>query len=411
MSSATAPSPRPDIAYSPVKWPLSRRGDVVPAECARLRTESPVARVKTLTGDDAWLVSSYALARQVLEDSDHFSLRETAAADVPRQYALTIPPEVVNTMGNVNSAGLHQEVLRAFGPRSGPASAEWMRDRAHELIDGMVEEGPPVDLRQSFSEPYSAAMVCEVLGLPREDGYRLMAGLDLGFVTSPTVFDGCNANWDKDYTYVLRHVRADRADQRGLIRRLCELRDDPTRDGGALTDEMLAAVVTSLFGAGAMSTYVFLLHAVLTLVQHPEAMEHLRANPELMPRAVEELMRSTLSIGDGLPRIALSDVQVGDVLVGAGELVLVCVEGANFDPEQFDEPERFDIERSPNAHLSFGAGSHFCPASLISRVHAAEALTALLERLPGLRLALPADQLVWRTGNIKRVPERLHVLW
>ena len=411
MPSMTTRSTDTGIAYAPVDWPLSRRGDAVPAECARLREESPIARVRTLTGDDAWLVTSYTLACQVLEDGERFSLRETAAPDVPRQYALTIPPEVVNTMGNVNSAGLHQEVLKAFGPRSGPASAEWMRDRANELIDSMVDQGPPVDLRERFAEPYAAAMVCEVLGLPREDGRRLMSGLDLGFVTSPDVFDGCTANWDKDYAYVLRHMRADRDRQRGLIRRLCELRDDPTRDGGALTDEMLAAVVTSLFGAGAMSTYVFLLHAVLTLVRHPETMQRLREQPELMPRAVEELMRCTLSIGDGLPRIALADAQVGDVLVRAGELVLVCVEGANFDPGQFDDPERFDIDRSPNPHLSFGAGPHFCPASLISRVHAAEALTALLERLPALRLALPADQLVWRTGNIKRVPERLHVLW
>ncbi|MDT0438207.1 MULTISPECIES: cytochrome P450 [Streptomyces] len=411
MSSPTTKCPYPAGEYAPVAWPLSRRGDVVPAECGQLRAASPIARVKTLTGDDAWLVTSHALARQVLDDGTHFSLRETAAEGRPRQYALTIPPEAVNTMGNVNSAGLHQEVLRAFGPRSGPASAEWMRERAHELIDGMVAEGAPVDLRQRFAEPYAAVMVSEVLGLPHEDGCRLMAGLDLGFVTSPEAFDGCTANWDKDFAYVLRRVRGDHASRRGLIRRLCELRDDPDRDGADLTDEMIAAVVTSLFGAGAMSTYVFLLHAVLTLVRHPEAMERLRARPELMPRAVEELMRCTLSIGDGLPRIALADVRVGEVDVRAGELVLVCVEGANFDPEAFEDPERFDIDRSPNPHLSFGSGPHFCPASAISRVHAGEALTALLDRLPKLRLALPADQLVWRTGNIKRVPERLHVLW
>ncbi|MET9291029.1 cytochrome P450 [Streptomyces sp. NPDC003077] len=408
---STTPVPEPDVVpYAPVRWPLSRRGDVVPEECAWLRRESPVARIRTLTGDDAWLVTGYAPARQVLED-ERFSLRDTAAPDMPRQYALTIPPEVVNTMGNVNSAGLHQEVLRAFGPRTGPASAEWMSRRAHELVDAMVEEGPPVDLRERFAEPYSAALVCEVLGLPYQEGLRLMSGLDLGFVTSPVVYEGCTANWDKDYAFVLRQVRADRDTQRGLIRRLCELRDDPRRDGGGLTDEMIAATVTSLFGAGAMSTYVFLLHAVLTLVRHPEAMDHLREHPEAMPQAVEELMRCTLSIGDGLPRIARADVQVGDILVRAGELVLVCVEGANFDPEQFPDPERFDLDRAPNPHLSFGAGRHFCPASAISRVHAAEALAVLVERLPGLRLALPVDQLSWRTGNIKRVPERLPVLW
>jgi mycocyclosin synthase len=408
MSSTPTEATRP--AHADVDWPLSRRGDVVPAECARLRAEAPVARIRTLTGDDAWLVTSYALARQVLED-ERFSLRDTAEPDVPRQYALTIPPEVVNTMGNVNSAGLHQEVLRAFGPRSGPASPEWLAARAHELLDTLVEEGPPVDLRLRFAEPYSAALVCQVLGLPYEDGLRLMAGLDLGFVTSPVPYEGCTANWDKDYAFVLRHVRADRADQHGLILRLCELRDDPERDGGGLTDEMIAATVTSLFGAGAMSTYVFLLHAVLTLVRHPKAMDRLREQPEAMPRAVEELLRSTLSIGDGLPRIARADVHVGEVLIRTGELVLVCVEGANFDPGQFPDAEEFDLDRTPNAHLSFGAGRHFCPASTISRVHAEQALAALLERLPGLRLAQPVDQLVWRTGNIKRVPERLPVLW
>ncbi|MCX3063990.1 cytochrome P450 [Streptomyces beihaiensis] len=414
-STSEASATETECPYAPVDWPLSRRGDIVPAECARLREESPVARIRTLTGDDAWLVTSYALSRQVLEDK-RFSLRDTALPGVPRQYALTIPPEVVNTMGNVNSAGLHQEVLRAFGPRSGPASAEWMRQRAHELVDAMAEEGAPVDLRRRFAEPYSAALICEVLGLPHEEGLRLMSGLDLGFLTSPVAFEGCTANWDKDFAFVLRHVRAARAEQRGLIRRLCDLRDDPERDGADLTDEMLAATVTSLFGAGVMSTYVFLLHAALTLMRHPEEMEQLRRRPEAMPYAVEELMRCTLSIGDGLPRIARCDVRVGDVLVRAGELVLVCVEGANHDPEHFAEPERFDLDRfgpgsSSDPHLSFGAGQHFCPASAISRVHAAEALAVLLERLPGLRLALPVDQLVWRTGNIKRVPERLPVLW
>ncbi|MEU5778511.1 cytochrome P450 [Streptomyces venezuelae] len=407
-SNSTSTSAPP--AYADVVWPLSRRGDIVPPECARLRQKSPVARIRTLTGDDAWLVTSHALAQQVLED-ERFSLHDTAAPDVPRQYALTIPPEIVSTMGNVNSAGLHQEVMRAFGPRSGPASARWLSARAHELVDAMVDEGPPLDLRSRFAEPYSAALLCKVLGVPYADGLRIMAGLDLGFVTSPVAYDECTANWDKDFAFVLRLVRADRDSQRGLIRRLCELRDDPERDGADLTDEMLAATVTSLFGAGAMSTYVFLLHAVLMLVRHPEVMDRLRKEPEAMPRAVEELMRSTLSIGDGLPRIARADVQVGEVLVRAGELVLVCVEGANHDPAQFPDPERFDLDRSPNNHLSFGAGSHFCPASTISRVHAAEALAVLVERLPRLRLALPADQLVWRTGNIKRVPERLPVLW
>ncbi|MFG2111286.1 cytochrome P450 [Streptomyces sp. NPDC048718] len=406
------PSATPATPTDPVEWPPAGHGEALAAECARLRAECPVARVRTPTGDEAWLVTGYALAKQVLED-ERFSLRDAAKPGVPRPYALTIPPEIVNAMGTMNNAGLHEEVLRAFGPRSGPVSARWLRERAHGLVDAMVEEGAPVDLRARFAEPYSAALICEILGLPYEEGLRLMSGLDLGFLTSPVVPEGSAANWGKDFAFVLRHVRAPREEQRGLIRTLCELRDETerARAGAGLSDELLAATVTTLFMAGVMSTYVFLLHATLTLIRHPRAVEHLREQPEKVPLAVEELMRVTLPIGEGLPRIARTDVRVGDVLVREGELVLVCVEGANFDPAQFTDPERFDLDRAPNPHLSFGAGRHFCPASALSRVHASEALGVLIERLPGLRLALPAGQAELTKGGGKRVPERVPVLW
>jgi mycocyclosin synthase len=140
-------------------------------------------------------------------------------------------------------------------------------------------------------------------------------------------------------------------------------------------------------------------------------MERLRAEPRRMSRAVDELLRFTLSIGHGLPRLAMDDIKLGNELVKAGELVLVCVEAANFDPDAFDSPDSFDIDRRRNPHLTFGGGRHYCPASALSRLHAEIALTALLDRLPGLRLAVPSGQLVWRTGYIKRLPERLPVLW
>ena len=85
--------------------------------------------------------------------------------------------------------------------------------------------------------------------------------------------------------------------------------------------------------------------------------------------------------------------------------------GANHDPSVFTDPDRIDLDRSPNPHLAFGAGRHFCPASALGRVHAEIGLAGLLERLPGIRLAVPADTLVWRSWFIKRVPERLPVVW
>ncbi|MFD9409504.1 cytochrome P450 [Streptomyces sp. NPDC059989] len=394
-------------------FPLSRRGDVLPEECTWLREKAPVAKVRTLTGDPAWLVSSYALAKQVLED-ERFSLKDTANAGVPRQYALTIPPEVVNNMGNINSAGLRNAVMKALNPRQ-KGLQDWLRAKAGELIDQLISEGGPADLRAGFADPFSAALHCQVLGVPFEDWRRLMSGLDVAFMTAREPFADSALNWYKDVGYFVEQLNAQLAlpaeERTGLLGKFAELKEaDP--ESAHLTDDMFATVAVSLFGAGAVSTSAFLTLAVLALLQKPELIGYLRKHPERMGAAVDELLRWNLSVGDGLPRIALADIQVGDVLVKEGELVLVLLEGANFDPEAFERPEELDLEReSSHPHLAFGAGRHFCPASALGRTHAEIALEVLVERLSGLRLAVPAENLVWRTGFIKRLPERLPVAW
>ncbi len=390
-------------------FPLSRRGDVLPEEANRLRAEQPVAKVRTMTGDEAWLVSSYALAKQVLED-DRFSLKDTANPGVPRQYALTIPPEVVNNMGNINSAGLRNAVMKTLSPRADKELDGWLEAQAHRLLDTLVADGAPGDLRDGFTEPYSAALHCRLLGIPTDDWRRLMSGIDLAFITSPAPFEGSAPNWYKDLGYMRDRLNADPAPTEGLLGRFAELRRSPDVSD-RVDDELLATVALSLFGAGAVSTSAFLLHAIIALVQQPELAERLRAEPAVIGRAVDELLRVNLSIGDALPRLALADVRLGDVLVKEGELVLVLIEGANYDPEVFPHPEKIDFDRDTNPHLAFGGGRHFCPASALGRTHAEIALAALVERLPALRLALPVEQLAWRRGFIKRLPERLPVVW
>ncbi|GAA5015908.1 cytochrome P450 [Kitasatospora paranensis] len=400
----TTTAEQPEFAF-----PLSRRGDVLPEEAAVLREKHPVARVRTMTGDPAWLVSSYDLAKQVLED-ERFSLKDTANPGVPRQYALTIPPEVVNNMGNINSAGLRQAVMKTLNPRADRELAGWLEAEAHRLIDRLVEQGAPGELRDGFAEPYSAALHCRLLGIPADDWRRLMAGVDLAFVTSPVPFEGSAPNWYKDLGYMVERLNADPEPTEGLLGRFAALRRSPDVSDH-VDDDLLATVALSLFGAGAVSTSSFLLHAIIALVRRPELAERIRTEPAVIGRAVDELLRHNLSIGDALPRLALADVRVGDVLVRAGELVLVLVEGANYDPAVFPEPERIDFDRAQNPHLAFGAGHHFCPASALGRTHAEIALAVLVERLPGLRFALPLEQLAWRPGFIKRLPERLPVVW
>ncbi|MFF8832261.1 cytochrome P450 [Streptomyces sp. NPDC015131] len=389
-----------------IDFPFSWRGDRIPAEVEPLREKRPVARVRTIAGDEAWLVSSHALCKQVLEDP-RFSLKDTSAPGAPRQYALTIPPEVVNNMGNITGAGLRKAVLKALNPKA-PGLVEWMRSAAADLADRILADGAPGDLKSGFADPYSAAMHCHILGIPQADAPRLMRSLDIAFMNSACPVAGARLNWDRDLAYMVE--RLDDPATTGLMAELAALREDP--DYGHLTDEMLATVGVTMFGAGVISTAGFLTMALVSLIQHPELRDRLLADRTLVPAAVEELLRINLSIGDGLPRLALEDVRLGDVLVRAGELVLVLVEGANFDPDVFPDPYAVDLARdNSTAHLSFGGGRHYCPATALGRKHAEIALETVLDRMPGLRLAVPIEQLVWRTGFMKRLPERLPIMW
>lgn len=389
-----------------IDFPFSWRGDQLPDEVEELRTRAPVRRVRTIAGDEAWLVSSYDLCKQVLEDP-RFSLKDTSAPGVPRQYALTIPPEVVNNMGNITGAGLRKAVLKALNPKS-PGLAEWMRSYAADLVDGLLREGAPADLRGGFADPYSAGMHCRILGIPQQDAPGLMRSLDIAFMNSACPVAGARLNWDRDIAYMAE--RLDDPATTGLMAELAALRADP--EYGHLTDEMLATVGVTMFGAGVISTSGFLTMALVSLIQHPELHARLLADRALVPAAVDELLRINLSIGDGLPRLATQDVLLGGVEVKAGDLVLVLVEGANFDPAAFPDPHTVDLEReNATAHLSFGGGRHYCPATALGRKHAEIALETLLERMPGLRLAVPIQQLVWRTGFMKRIPERLPIMW
>ncbi|MBC9714581.1 cytochrome P450 [Streptomyces sp. TRM66268-LWL] len=403
----TAPTlASPSGAYDLLDFPFSARGDRLPYQVEELREKTPIRRVRTIAGDEAWLVSSYALCKQVLEDR-RFSLKDTSAPGVPRQYALTIPPEVVNNMGNITGAGLRKAVLKALNPKA-PGLQDFLRTYAAELIGTFTAEGAPADLREDFTDPYSSGLHCHILGIPPADGAKLMRSLHIAFMNSACPITGAKLNWDRDMAYMVE--RLDDPATTGLMAELAALREDP--EYAHLTDEMLATVGVTMFGAGVISTAGFLVMAVVSLFQNPQLWTELREDRSKIPAAVDELLRINLSIADGLPRLATEDIQVGEVLVRKGELVLVLPEGGNFDPEAFADPQKIDLERPNNAqHLSFGGGQHYCPATALGKKHAEIAIEALIEHTPELRLAVPIEQLVWRTGFMKRLPERLPVMW
>ncbi|KZS60199.1 cytochrome P450 [Mycobacterium ostraviense] len=387
--------------------PFSARGDRIADEVAELRSRASIRKVRTITGDEAWLVSSYALCTQVLEDR-RFSLPATAAPGAPRLNALTVPTEVVNNMGNITDAGLRKAVMRAITPKA-PGLEQFLRDTANSLLDKLIAEGAPADLRNDFADPLAVALHCRVLGIPQQDGPKLLRSLSFAFMSSADPIPAAKINWDRDIEY-MAGLLDNPSVTTGLMGELSRLRKDPSYSH--VSDELFATVGVTFFGAGVISTGCFLTAALISLMHHPHLRTLLIERPELIPAGVEELLRINLSFADGLPRLATADIQVGDVLVRKGELVLVLLEGANFDPERFANPQNIELDRpNPTAHLAFGRGQHTCPGSALGRRHAQIAIETLLQKMPTFDLAVPIEQLVWRTRFARRIPERLPVLW
>lgn len=387
--------------------PFGVRGDRIPDEVAQLRAVEPVRKVRTVAGDEAWLVSSYALCTQVLEDR-RFSMKETAAPGAPRLNALTVPPEVVNNMGNIADAGLRKAVMKAITPKAAGLE-EFLSDTANALLDNMIGAGAPADLRNDFADPLATALHCRVLGIPQEDGPKLLRSLSIAFMSSADPIPAATINWDRDIAYMAGLLK-DPNITTGLMGELGRLRRD--RQYSHVSDELFATIGVTFFGAGVISTGSFLTLALLSLIQNPRLRKLLCDKPELIPAGVEELLRTNLSFADGLPRLSTTDIELGDVLVRKGELVLVLLEGANFDPAHFPNPERIELDRpNPTSHLAFGRGQHFCPGSALGRRHAQIGIATVLRKIPSFDLAVPIDQLVWRTRFQRRIPERLPVLW
>jgi mycocyclosin synthase len=392
-----------------VEWPLARRGDVVPEVCAWLREHKPIARVRTLAGDPAWLVSTHALVTRVLQD-ETFSMSALAEPGARLQYAPLFPASNRSSVKDMVGVGLRETVMRALSPHAVNKVVGAFRRKADELLDGMTAEGPPADVRARFTEPYTASVMAMILGLSEDHGRLLMSGFDISVMTVPRSFEGAQVNLDKCLARTrTRLLSPDATEAPGLMGELARFRAE--QGTTAELDDELALMLNNLFVAGGLSTAAFLLMALLLLMEHRDQMEWLRAHPEAMAPAVEELLRYSLAIGDGLPRIATRDTELGGQAIARGDLVLVLVEGANHDPTVFDQPQRLDLTRNPKTHVTFGAGRHYCSATFLARTHASVALTAVLDRLPDLRLAIPAQEINWRSGWIKRTPERLPALW
>jgi cytochrome P450 PksS len=179
--------------------------------------------------------------------------------------------------------------------------------------------------------------------------------------------------------------------------------------GDRLSEDELVAMVLLLLVAGHETTVNLIGNGTLALLEHPDQMERLRADPALIRPAVEEMLRYSSPVEIATERYAREDVTVAGVTIRRGEMVLAGIASANRDERQFPRPDTFDLTREPNRHLAFGLGAHFCLGASLARLEGQIAINTLLRRAPGLRLAVAAGALRWRGGLLLRGLEALPV--
>jgi cytochrome P450 len=368
---------------------------------ARLRAESPVLGIRrdgAAPGSemeaDEFVVTRYHDVRSLLLDSrcsvervraDRFR-SEGAALDADlrppfeRRAMLTRdPPEHTRLRGLVN---------RAFTPRRVEELAPRIRDLAGSLLDDAFALGGDLEWVSALAEPLPVIVIAELLGVPTAEHHQFRSwSVDLLRPLTTTAdaealgrFRAARTALDARLRDVIRMRRRNAEDD--LISALIAAQDEDD----ALNDEELLATCMLLLIAGHETTTNLLANGVATLLTERGAAESLRADPDAIGGAIEEMLRLESPI-QAVARVAIEPIEIGEALVPPGALFTASLGAANRDPAIFDAPDRFDPTREPNPHLAFGHGVHFCLGAALARLEARVAIPMLLERAPDLALA------------------------
>ena len=378
----------------------------------RLRDDHPIVW-NPATGQ--WLISRYADINSLLRDRrlGRTYLHQATHAEMGRPE----PPAWHAPFHELNDAGmldmeppdhtrLRRLVLRAFTPRV----VEAMRGRIEAIVDGLVDDlvgAGDIDLIADFAEPLPVTVIAELLGIPEADRHLLRpwsADICLMYELDPPDASARKAvQASVEFGAYLRDLVADRRARPGsdLISGLAAVVDD----GDTLTEGELIGTCVLLLNAGHEASVNGAGNGWWSLFRHPASLARLRAEPGLMPSAVEELLRfdTPLSLFE---RWVLEPVEVKGVTIPRGEEIAMLFGSANRDPAAFDHPDDLDLARDPNPSLSFGAGIHYCLGAPLAKLELGIAFETLLRRAPRLELVeVPR----WKPTFVLRGLAVLHV--
>jgi len=380
-----------------------------PADYTRLAAEEPVTQVSLPNGKTAWLITGHELGRKFLTDQRttadraHPNFPAMRQASLSKQQAVGLltwmdPPEhTVHRRMVVNEFTLRR--VQAMRPR--------LQEITDACVDAMLASERPVDLVQALSLPVPTQAICELLGVPYEDR---------------SLFDTCTATMVNRASTVEEKVGAVRQ-LRGYLGDLVTRMDsDPGddllsrlvvkyREAGIFDHDLLSGMAMFLLIAGHETTANMITLGIAGLLENPDQLAALRADDGLIPKAVDELLRY-FSVADvSTSRVTTADIELGDVVIPAGEGVIVANSAASWDERVFENPETLDINREARRHMAFGHGIHQCLGQNLARTELEIVYRTLFSRIPDLRLAVPVSELSFKADASIYGIYQLPVTW
>ncbi|BAC70605.1 cytochrome [Streptomyces avermitilis] len=397
----------------PIAFPFPDPPSVceLPPELAEIRDGQSVVEVKFPDGISGWMVTKHADVRKVLVDSRFSSkVMATAAAAMSETETGKLMNESLVGMDAPEHTRLRKLVTKAFTARR----VETLRPRITELVGQLLDEletlPRPVDLVKNFSVPLPVRVICELLGVPAgdQDTFHAWSNALLGDWQQVVEKEAATVSLVNYFGELIAVKRENPADD--LISELIAISDGDS----TLTEREIIALSIGILSAGHETTANQISMFLVTLLHNPEELDKLRDNREAIPKAVDELLRFVplTTTGGIIPRLTTAEVELsGGQVLPAGAVVLPAVATANRDPEVFEDGERLNVTRENNPHLAFGAGIHHCLGAQLARIELQEALGAILDRMPQVRLAVPESELRLKSASIIRGLESLPITW
>jgi cytochrome P450 PksS len=378
---------------------------------AALRTGGSVIEVRFPIVGKTWITTTGEMASRILKDSDTFTMRKDGKVAGLRWWmpgwVRTLAVSML-TMDEPDHTRLRSIVDEAFRRRAVLDMEPRILAIADALAAELFTDGSPADLVERYARQLPLSVICELLGLPSEDRPRFIAwAQNLTRLTGMVSFLRILAGIGPMKCYLEGQLQAARErGGEGLIAELVRVE----KEGGRISGEEMVAMAFLLLGAGSETTTHLISGSVYELARNPELRDWLKEDWSRANLAIEEFLRFVSPVQFTKPRFVRKDIELGGVSLKKGDRIMAMLAAANMDPEANQHPEKLDLARRPNRHMSFGTGIHFCLGHQLARMEGKCALEALFKRWPKLRLAVSPDAIRWRKRPGLRAIEKLPVV-